>query len=166
MTPQTTSTANLKRHINLYISPDSLWVSTSYILTQLPPPSLSFSPLAAPANTLVSLRLQLMKFRVLVKTLLYFIFSLGSLRSSDIYRHESGRCCTLPFFLKFFLETLIRWSWYFGHGIIGNDVTLYYIDRFTLLFKSFTYYSNQQKLFGSIYTLAILVKWIYQYHIL
>ena len=32
---------------------------------------------------------------------LYFIFSLDSLHSSDVYRHESGRCHTLPFFLTF-----------------------------------------------------------------
>ena len=31
-----------------------------------------------------------------------FIFPLGSLRYADVYRHESGRCCTLPFFLTFF----------------------------------------------------------------
>jgi hypothetical protein len=34
---------------------------------------------------------------------LYFIFSPGSLRSSDVYRCESGRCCTLLFFLMFFI---------------------------------------------------------------
>ena len=34
---------------------------------------------------------------------IYFIFSPGSLCSSDVYRCESGRCCTLPFFLTFFI---------------------------------------------------------------
>ena len=33
---------------------------------------------------------------------LYLIFSPGSLHSSNVYRHESDRCRTLPFFLTFF----------------------------------------------------------------
>ena len=35
-------------------------------------------------------------------SVLYFIFSLGSLPYSDVYRRESGKCHTLPFFLTFF----------------------------------------------------------------
>ena len=31
-----------------------------------------------------------------------FIFSPGSLRHDDVYRHESGRCRSLTFFLKYF----------------------------------------------------------------
>ena len=45
--------------------------------------------------------LQLMKATVLAESSIYFIFSPGSPRSSDVYRYESGRCRTLPFFLKF-----------------------------------------------------------------
>jgi hypothetical protein len=45
-------------------------------------------------------RLQLMKATVLAESPLYFIFSPESLRSSDVYRRESGRCHTLPFFLS------------------------------------------------------------------
>ena len=39
----------------------------------------------------------LMKATVLTES--SFIFSLGSLCYSDVYRCESDRCCTLPFFL-------------------------------------------------------------------
>ena len=34
-------------------------------------------------------------------SILYFIFSPGSLRYTDVYRHESGSCRTLSFFLTF-----------------------------------------------------------------
>ena len=62
-----------------------------------------FSPLATPANTLVSLLLQLMKATVLAESsILYFIFSLGSLCFGDVYRCEPDSCWTLPFFLTFF----------------------------------------------------------------
>ena len=53
-------------------------------------------------------RLQLMKAPVLAeRSILYFpffiiIFSSGSLHYSDVYRGESGRCCTPPFFLTFY----------------------------------------------------------------
>ena len=40
---------------------------------------------------------------------IYFIVSLGSLRSSDVCRCESGRCCTLSIFLSFQLS---RFSFY------------------------------------------------------
>ena len=43
-----------------------------------------------------------MKATTLVESSLYFIFSLDSLCSNDVHRHESGRCCILPFFLTFF----------------------------------------------------------------
>ena len=61
--PDTMSAANLNGHINLYFNPDSLLLSTSCNLTRSPPPllPLPFSALVAPANTLVSLLLQLMK---------------------------------------------------------------------------------------------------------
>jgi len=36
---------------------------------------------------------------------IYFIFSPGSLRSSNVYRYESGRCHTLPFFLTFLIKS-------------------------------------------------------------
>ena len=39
-----------------------------------------------------------------VKTPYIFIFSLGSICSSDMYRHESGRCRNLPVFLTFSLS--------------------------------------------------------------
>ena len=55
------SAAHLKWHIILYFNPDSLPVSTFDNLTQPHLTLLPYSPLAAPANSLVSLRLQLMK---------------------------------------------------------------------------------------------------------
>ena len=86
-------------------NPESLLVSTFDNLTRLPPSLLPFYPLAAPANTLVSLRLQLMKATMLAESSLNFIFSLGSLCYSDVYKHVSGSGRTLPFFLTFFIIT-------------------------------------------------------------
>ena len=60
------------------------------------------SPLAAPANTLVSLCLLLTKATVLAQSSSHFIFSSGYLRYCEVYIHESGRCRTLPLFLTFF----------------------------------------------------------------
>jgi hypothetical protein len=58
------------------------------------------------ANT-VSPCPQLMKATVLAESsILYFIFSPGSLHYSDVYRCESGRCRTLPFFLIIFIISL------------------------------------------------------------
>ena len=51
-----------------------------------------------------SLRLQLTKATVFAESSLYFIFSPGSFCSSNVYRHESGRCRTLPFFLTFIIS--------------------------------------------------------------
>ena len=90
--------SNLKRHINLYFNPYSLLVSTSITSFGLPNLYFTFPPLAAPANTLVTLCLQLMKVSMMAKSSLHFIFSLGSF-PSDVYRRESGRCRTLSFFL-------------------------------------------------------------------
>ena len=54
--------------------------------------------------------------------ILYLIFSPGSLCYSDVYRCESGRCCTLPFVLTF-----SRFSFY--KKPFGNKVP--YINWFT-----------------------------------
>ena len=40
-----------------------------------------------------------MKVTVLTGSSSYLIFSLGYLRCKDVYRRESTRCCSLPFFL-------------------------------------------------------------------
>ena len=53
------------------------------------------------------IRLQLIEATVLAESSLYFIFSLGFFCSSDVYRHESGRCCTLPCFLTFFISVIL-----------------------------------------------------------
>ena len=103
----------LKQNINMYFNPDSLPVSTSGNLTRPPPSLLPFLSLVAPANTFVILRIQMIKVTVLAESsILYFMFSPGSLRSSDVYRRESGRCCTLPFFLTFLSFHLSRFSFY------------------------------------------------------
>ena len=70
-----------------------------------PPPLLPFSRLAATANTLLSLCL--MKATVLAESSLYLIFSPGSFCFSDVYRRESGRCRTRPFFLTFYFPFIL-----------------------------------------------------------
>ena len=57
---------------------------------------------------MLSLLLQLMKATVLTES--SFIFSPGSLHYAAVYRHESGKRCTLPFFLRFHLFS--RFSFY------------------------------------------------------
>ena len=69
------------------------------------------------------LHLQLMKATVLAESSTYFIFSPGSLHSSNIYRCESGRWRILPFFLTSLYfrwtawnimlrsDTCIKWYW-------------------------------------------------------
>ena len=52
---------------------------------------------------------------VLTENSLYFIFSPGSFCSSNVYRHESGRCHTLPFFLNPFQVFFL-----YEHNIIRN----------------------------------------------
>ena len=49
---------------------------------------------------------------------LYFMFSLGSLRYSDVYIHESGRCHTLSFFLTFLSFYLFMFSFYININIL------------------------------------------------
>ena len=68
------SAANMKRHINSFWNPAHSQVSTSNSLIQPPPPLLPTSPLAAPANILVSLLLQLMKATVLAESSEYIHF--------------------------------------------------------------------------------------------
>ena len=50
------------------------------------------SQVVTPANTLVSLFLQLMKATLLAESSLYFIFSLGSLHYSDVYQPGGDLC--------------------------------------------------------------------------
>ena len=72
----TMSTTNLKRHINLF-NPNSSQYQHLVTSLGLPYPYFPFSALAAPANTLVSLLLQLMQATVLAeKSILYLIFYL------------------------------------------------------------------------------------------
>jgi len=46
----------------------------------------------------------MMKVTVLAEISLYFILSSGSFCSSNVYKCESGGCCTLLFFLTFILS--------------------------------------------------------------
>ena len=120
----TMSTTNLKWHIiNFFSNPDYPQVSTSDNLIRAPLPLLPFTPLAAPANILVSLRIQLIKVTVLDENSIYFIFSLGFLRSSSVYRYKSGRGChTLPFFFTFFLSFhLSKFSFYINNNNNNNN---------------------------------------------
>ena len=55
------------------------------------------------ARHLPDVPVQLMKATVLAEISMYFIFSPGYLCSSDVYRRDSGRCRTIPFFLTFFI---------------------------------------------------------------
>ena len=66
-------TRRLKWHINFYLNPVSLPVSTFNNLTRSPPPLLPFSTQATPA--LVSLRLELMKATVGWELLIFNLFS-------------------------------------------------------------------------------------------
>ena len=52
-------------------------------------------------SSAVVIDLQLMKAIVFTESSLYFIFSPDSLRSSDIFRRESGRCHTVSFFFTY-----------------------------------------------------------------
>ena len=54
-------------------------------------------------NTLVSLLLQLMKATVLTES--SFIISPKFVCYADFYRHESGGCRTIPFFLIYYTST-------------------------------------------------------------
>ena len=47
---------------------------------------------------------QLLQATVLAESSSYFFFSPGYLCYKDVYRRESGRCCSLPFFLKLFIR--------------------------------------------------------------
>jgi len=63
-----------KWSINLYLNPVNFPASTLDSLTWPPPPLLPFFPLVAPANTGVSLPLQLMKATVLTESYILSIF--------------------------------------------------------------------------------------------
>ena len=87
----------------LYLNPDSLPLSTSGKLTR--PPQLFFPfPTYRHLLTLWSVYFySWWKPQYWLKA--PFIFSPGSLCYNDVYRLESGRCRTLPFFLTFLSQT-------------------------------------------------------------
>ena len=70
----------------------------------LPHPYFLFFPSRAPANTLVSLHLQLMKATVLAESIWFYLFFLYSLHSAAVCRHESDRCRSFFPFLTYFLS--------------------------------------------------------------
>ena len=93
-------------------NPANSQVSTSNSLNRPPPPLLPVSPLVAPANTLVSLPLKLIKAAVLAESSSFMHFH-RDLSALAVYRHESGRCCSLSFILIDFLSFyLSRFSFY------------------------------------------------------
>ena len=96
----TMSAANLKWHINLYYNPVSLLVSSFDNLTQPPPPLLPFHLLW---HLLTLWSVYIYSWWKPQCSWKLFIFSPGYLRYCDVYRCESGRCCTLPFFLTFLI---------------------------------------------------------------
>ena len=73
-TPTMSAAANQKQYINSFFSPNSFLVSTSGNLTWLPPSPLPFTTLAAPANIMVSLPLQLMKATVLADSSCFHLY--------------------------------------------------------------------------------------------
>ena len=57
-------------------------------------------------------------------SILYFIFSPGSLHYGNVYRHESGRCHTLPFFYHFLSFHLSRFSFYTNLHLLEFSVSV------------------------------------------
>ena len=68
-----------------------------------------------------------MKAAVLAKSSSYFIFSPGPLRYCDVYRRESGRCLTLPFFLTVFYPLPFQVFLLYQHQL---DKKLFYLVFF------------------------------------
>jgi hypothetical protein len=67
--------ANLKQLNNLYFNPDSFPVSTSSNLTHPSPSLLPLTLLATPANSLISVRLQLLKATVLAESSILYMLT-------------------------------------------------------------------------------------------
>ena len=70
-----------------------------------------------------------MRATVLAERSVYFIFSQSSLHSSDVYRCESGRCRTVPFFLldiihtdKWLLQALCDVTPPLNDGMLVNEL--------------------------------------------
>ena len=61
---------------------------------------------------------------VLAESSIYFIFLPGSPRYCDVYRCESGRCLTLPFFITFFIKCMNETF------IVGTVVILLIVPSF------------------------------------
>ena len=115
---------------------------------RLPTSLLPFSPLMASANTFVSLLLQLTKATMLAES--SFIFTPGFLHYGDVYRRESGRCRTLPFFLTFLLFHFPRFSFYINihlcHGLLNvytirlGTYSLFISKSYPIDFMAFEYF--------------------------
>ena len=107
--------------------------SASPALTSNFPPSL-----AAPVTTLVSLLLQLIKAIVLAER--SFIFSPSSLRHDDIYRHESGRCCSLYHFASPGFPFILINIWQIHHFSARDPWRVWYWaplwPRFTIVLST------------------------------
>ena len=98
--PPTMATANLKLHNNLYFNSDSpLALKTA---RSHPTSSLPTTPLAAPASITQSLSTVDESHSAGCK-LQIFLFSIDSIYSQAVYRHESGRCLSFLPYLTIFL---------------------------------------------------------------
>ena len=89
----------------------------------------------------------MIKATVLAESSIYFIFSHSSLCSSNVYRCESGRYHSLPFFLTFLSFLLSRFSFYINiMGIISIK---------NILTSSLMRHVYIQGVQGVTYTLAV-----------
>ena len=68
-----------------------------------------------------------MKATVLAESSLYFIFCPGYHHYCDVYRHELGRCLTLPFFLTFFIKLRLKYLVYY---------VLSFLNVFTIILET------------------------------
>ena len=77
-------------------------------------------PLAAPANTEVSLTLQLMNAAVPAESYTLYPLSSRSADSGDVYCLQPGRCSSLSFFLTYFLYPIQYIKKYIASGLAKN----------------------------------------------
>ena len=95
------------------------------------------------------------------------------LRYSDVYRHESDRCRTLPFFLTFFISFILKsfpklWVKYYrqisSHLYSPTSYFLVFLPNFLLSFLSFVIWSIHVFLglplgpFPSIFVCSIFIR--------
>ena len=116
---------NVKKKGRIWCLPDSrLKISVEQ---REPGKKIKYIELSANTVTFISCRCRL------TGSSIYFIFSLGSLFCSDVYRHEPGRCCTLPFFLTFILSFHLSRFFFYVNFII-KYMSILYIQHFMTIY--------------------------------